>query len=56
MVGTHPRDERNAGPVRSFVEQGWNEVMNFGRDATWATLHGDIGFGDGFLYFRNPNF
>jgi FkbM family methyltransferase len=54
MVGTHIAGERHVALARSFAEAGWIEVMNYPRNETVATEFGEVTFGDGFLYYRNP--
>jgi FkbM family methyltransferase len=54
MIGTHISGERHEGLARGFIERGWIEVMNFGRNTACHTEFGDVTFDDGFLFFRNP--
>ena len=54
MVGTHLSGDDHLRLARQFVDAGWLEVMNFPRNETVATEHGEVKFGDGFLFFRNP--
>jgi FkbM family methyltransferase len=54
MVGTHLSTEHHEGLVQKFREEGWREIMNFPRNGMAKTDFGDVQFGDGFLYYRNP--
>lgn len=54
MIGTHQSDDMHDGLARDLLEAGWVEVMSFPRNTTCATPYGDVQFGDGVLYFRNP--
>jgi FkbM family methyltransferase len=54
MVGTHIADARHFELARTFTDAGWLEVMNYPRNQAVATEFGEVQFGDGFLFFRNP--
>jgi FkbM family methyltransferase len=54
MVGTHISTERHNALAQNFTDNGWIALMNFGRGELCQTPFGDVTFGDGFLYFRNP--
>jgi len=54
MVGTHLSDERHDALATRLRDAGWREQMNFARNRASVTSVGEITFGDGFLYFRNP--
>ncbi len=54
MVGTHLSDERHDRLAAQLAADGWVQQLNFPRNRTSHTPVGDIAFGDGFLYFRNP--
>lgn len=56
MVGTHLGNDRHGALAQLFRETGWDEAMNFNRNALSATPYGDIQFGDGFLLFTNSAF
>ena len=55
MIGTHISGDRHDELARSFRQRGWKEVMNFPRNGHCSTTYGDVQFGDGFLYYRNPS-
>lgn len=54
MVGTHLANDKHDELARRFLDDGWQPVLQFARNGTAATEFGEISFGDGFLYFRNP--
>ena len=54
MVGTHLSDDRHDALAASLRDAGWREHLNVPRNRISATSVGEITFGDGFLYFRNP--
>ena len=54
MVGTHLADDRHDQLAAQLAAAGWVQQLNFPRNRTSRTSVGDIAFGDGFLYFRNP--
>lgn len=54
MIGTHLSDDLHSGLAQSLRNAGFEEVMNFPRNRLSDTSAGEIMFGDGFLYFRNP--
>jgi len=54
MIGTHISTEMHDGLARLFQESNWVEVFNFPRNGEISTDYGQVKFGDGFLYFRNP--
>lgn len=54
MVGTHLSSERHHQLASQLKSAGWIEVFNFPRNEVSQTSVGEIPFGDGFLYFRNP--
>lgn len=56
MVGTHISLDKHIEMTSLFVRNGWQQVMNFPRNQLSQTPHGEVLFGDGFLYFRNPHF
>ena len=54
MVGTHLSDDSHDRLAAQLTAAGWVQQLNFPRNRTSPTSVGDIAFGDGFLYFRNP--
>jgi FkbM family methyltransferase len=54
MVGTHLSLDAHRGLAALFAREGWRQIMNFDRNATCETGFGQVTFGDGFLYLRNP--
>jgi FkbM family methyltransferase len=56
MVGTHLSTAHHDGLRRSFEDHGWRCEMCFPRNELSHTEFGDVTFGDGFLYYRNPVF
>lgn len=55
MVGTHVSEEHHDRLATQLADAGWVQQLNFPRNRTSPTAVGDIAFGDGFLYFRNPS-
>lgn len=55
MVGTHMANEKHDAFRELFTSSGWELEMEFPRMELSQTEYGDVQFGDGFLFFRNPD-
>ena len=56
MVGTHISGEKHNEFVELFKSHKWELEINYPRMELSRTQYGDVQFGDGFLFFRNPSF
>lgn len=52
-IGTHGADMEE-GLRDIFREAGWEKLLDFTHGRTHATGIGEVSFGDGLLYYRNP--
>ena len=55
MVGTHISNDKHHEFEELFKSHGWEVEMSYPRMALSKTEYGDVHFGDGFLFFRNPD-
>lgn len=56
MIGTHISSEKHSYLRNLFLHEEWSEVMAYPRNEIVNTEFGEVQFGDGFLYFENPDF
>lgn len=56
MIGTHISTEKHLALRDLFLSNGWNEGMVYSRNEKVQTEFGEVSFGDGFQFWRNPNF
>jgi len=55
MAGTHVSGEKHYEFEGLFKSHGWELEMAYPRMELAKTEYGDVQFGDGFLFFRNPD-
>jgi FkbM family methyltransferase len=55
MIGTHISLEKHKELEEEFNSAGWKCTYSFDRNGSYQTDYGSVQFGDGFLYFLNPN-